>query len=412
MAISEQAVPSIVGGSGARTSVRSPGQLDLTIVLVNWNGLRLTSEALASIERFTKDIRYEVFVVDNGTTEDESVVELPRRFPWIHFIANPDNRGYSKANNQGIRRAKGRYILLLNNDTIQIENALGRAVSYMDGHPGVGALGITHLNRDEEQSFQASFFAFPKPWSEVRALLAPFEDRAVSGVDFSREQESDWVVGSFLLIRRACYEDVGELDERFFVYDEDIDWCFRAKALGWKVVYWPGARMIHVGAASRPFIKDKTFVHFRSHLSYIRKNPRLLRRWATTARWARASRSRPEGNWLSLPPDAQTSAVRERVFRQRQFALATLRPRECDIEAPGFLRRVWKPPMEMSCRPAIERSLQVDGCGDQRVPLGAPALRAAVPLSPSSAGHQRDRDRLRAGLENPHVRTAALDLTG
>src|SRR5579859_5559083 len=108
--------------------------IDLSVVLVNWNSLRLTSDALASIEQWTKDIRYEVFVIDNGTTKDESVAELPRRFPWIRFIANGDNRGFSKANNQGIRRSNGRYILVLNNDTIQIENALGKAVAYMDSH--------------------------------------------------------------------------------------------------------------------------------------------------------------------------------------------------------------------------------------------------------------------------------------
>ena len=78
--------------------------------------------------------------------------------------------------------------------------------------------------------------------------------------------------GSFLFMRRECFNDVGELDERFFIFDEDVDWCYRARKLGWTVGYWPGARMVHLGSASRPFMKDKTFVHFRSHLSYLAKH--------------------------------------------------------------------------------------------------------------------------------------------
>ncbi len=143
--------------------------VDLSVVLVNWNSLNLTADALASLEKFTKDIRYEVFVIDNGTTKDASLVELPKQFPWIHLISNGDNRGFSKANNQGIRRSKGRYILLLNNDTIQIENALGKAVAYMDAHPEVGALGINHLNHDAERSHQPSFFnVSPNPGPKCR----------------------------------------------------------------------------------------------------------------------------------------------------------------------------------------------------------------------------------------------------
>jgi GT2 family glycosyltransferase len=320
--ISNEAVSSSSGRSQGQSSEAQAQSVDLSIVLVNWNSLHLTTDALASLESFTKDIRYEVFVIDNGTTKDDGIRELPRRFPWIHFISNGENRGFSKANNQGIRRAKGRYILLLNNDTIQIENALGKAVAYMDAHPDVGALGITHLNRDAEQSFQPSFFAFPRPWTEVRALLGAPEAHGASPVDFSREQEADWIVGSFLLMRRACYEDVGELDERFFIYDEDVDWCFRARRAGWMVKYWPGARMVHLGASARPFMKDKTFVHFRSHLSYIKKNHSLSAAVAYYgAMGARLALATGKQAALAATGRTDLSTVRERIFRQRQFML-------------------------------------------------------------------------------------------
>jgi GT2 family glycosyltransferase len=295
--------------------------VDLSIVLVTWNALQVTSDALASIEKFTAGISYEVFVVDNGTTKDRTPQELPARFPWVHFIANPDNRGFSKANNQGIRRARGRYIVLLNNDTIQIENALGKAVEYMDQHSDVGALGITHLNNDAQRSYQPSFFEFPKPWREVQSLLGMSPQQGANIVpDYTREQDVDWVVGSFLLMRRACYEDVGELDERFFIFDEDVDWCFRAHRAGWAVKYWPGAKMVHVGSAARPFMKDKTFVHFRSHLSYIKKNESRSAALAYYGAMAlRLTLATGKQAALALIGQAEVEAVRERYERERQF---------------------------------------------------------------------------------------------
>ena len=301
----------------------APSTVDLTIVLVTWNALQLTSDALASIEQYASGISYEVFVIDNGTTKDRTTEELPARFPWVHFIANPDNRGFSKANNQGIRRARGRYIVLLNNDTIQIEDALSKAVAYMDQHADVGVLGITHLNNDAQRSYQPSFFDFPKPWREVQALLGLSPQQGSNAApDYTREQDVDWVVGSFLMMRRACYEDVGELDERFFIFDEDVDWCFRARRLGWKVRYWPGARMVHVGSAARPFMKDKTFVHFRSHLSYIKKNESRSAAVAYYGAMAlRLSLATGKQAALAAVGRAEIADVRERFNRERQFLL-------------------------------------------------------------------------------------------
>jgi GT2 family glycosyltransferase len=296
--------------------------LDLSIVLVNWNALEVTANAVTSIVEMTRDITYEVFVVDNGTTKDLSVTELPRRFPQLHFIANRDNRGFSRANNQAIRKSTGRYILVLNNDTIQIENALGEAVRYMDAHPDVGALGITHLNDDAGRTIQPSFFNFPRPWDDVLGLLG-VPSRHAAPVEVSpSEKDVDWVVGSFLLMRRACYEDVGELDERFFIFDEDIDWCFRAWRAGWRVRYWPGAEMVHLGSASRPFMKDKTFVHFRSHLSYLKKNhSRSVAAAYYAAMGFRLTLATGKQLLLAASGQAGLDAVQERFYRQRQFVL-------------------------------------------------------------------------------------------
>lgn len=300
--------------------------IDLSVILVNWNACDTTADAIRSIHSQTTGVRCEVIVVDNGTTRDDSARELPRRFPSITFIANPQNMGFSVANNQGIARARGRYVLVLNNDTVQTEDALSAAVRYMDAHPDVGALGILHRNADAARSPQASAYHFPRPWRELADLLGMSRAEPLAhAAPTDAERDVDWVCGSFLLMRRACLEQIGPLDERFFIYDEDIDWCRRAWAAGWKVRFWPGTSMVHLGAAAHPFMKDKTFVHFRSHLSYIRKHhswvPATLYYLVMVGRLTLATLWQAM-RWMT--GGVPFSHVRERSSRQLQFAL--LRP--------------------------------------------------------------------------------------
>ena len=299
--------------------------VDLSIILINWNSLEVTSEALSSLREHTEGIRYEVFVVDNGSTKDRSVEELPKRFPWARFIANPANLGFTKANNMALRLATGRYQLLLNNDTVQTGNALAEAVRYMDLRPRIGALGILHLNRDEDRTAQPSAFSFPRPIVEGIDLLS-FQDRPVGGKDNHAhppsEKDVDWVCGSFLLMRRECLEAVGLLDERFFIYDEDIDWGRRARDAGWLVRFWAGVSMIHLGAASNPLMKDKTFVMFRSHLSYIHKHHSLqVATLYYVAMCMRLTLATLKQTLRLITGRTDWKTVRQRWHRQAQFML-------------------------------------------------------------------------------------------
>ncbi len=246
---------------------------DLSVVVINWNRLDDTARALESIRLGTRGIDYEVILLDNCSTRDASLTELPRRFPWARLICNDSNFGFSRASNQGIAAARGRHVLLLNNDTIVLGNAIGDAVGYLDRHPDVGALGVLHYNEDEARSIQESSFDDPAPLREIFVALGVVgpPERPPDAV-LTSERDVEWICGSFWLMRREAIETVGMLDERFFAYDEDIDWCRRARKAGWRIRFWPGAAIVHRGGGARPFMRDKTFVHFRSRLSYLRKH--------------------------------------------------------------------------------------------------------------------------------------------
>jgi len=300
--------------------------LDVSIVLVNWNASEMTMVAVRSIGDQTR-ATHEIIVIDNASTKGMRADELPKRFPTLTFIGNTRNLGFGAASNQGIAVSRGRYVLLLNTDTIQTEDAIGAAVRYMDEHADVGGLGILHRNNDAGRSPQPSTFGFPRPWSELAVLVGlrrAARPKPAAG-EHTGERDVDWVCGSFLMIRRECLDQVGLFDERFFVYDEDIDWCRRAWRTGWAIRFWPGASMIHLGSAAEPFITDKTFMHFRSHLSYIRKHHSWLP--ASLYYLVMVGRLTLAAGWQLLrflTGRARLADVRERSVRQLQFAL--LRP--------------------------------------------------------------------------------------
>jgi GT2 family glycosyltransferase len=319
--------PAPASAAAPRAATPAGPAPDVSVVFVNWNSLELTTEAIRSLKEHTRGCTYEIIVVDNASSKDDSARELPRRFPDITLIANPDNRGFAAANNQAYRVARGRHVLLLNTDTVQIEDAVSAAVRRLDALPDVGALGILHLNNDAGRTPQPSFHRFCRPWREVAALLGlPVgQDPPADWSAPPPEQDVDWVCASFFLLRRAACEAVGLLDERYFIYDEDPDWCLRARESGWKVRFWPGARMIHLGAASSPLVRDKNFAMYRSHLTYLRKNHSFLAAAAFYAamglRLAAGAASRLAAAMVGR---AALSDVRVRIGRLRDFLL--LRP--------------------------------------------------------------------------------------
>jgi GT2 family glycosyltransferase len=245
-----------------------PAPALVSVVMINWNGAEHTRVALTSLRQHTR-CPCEVFVVDNGSRREVSAHVLKEEFPWVTFLFNADNEGFSAASNRALRLARGKYLLLLNNDTVQIEDSISAAAEYMDSHSDVGVLGVRHLNDDLDRSHQPSAYPFPAPLSEAATIVGL--RRRTDGETYEKEQDVDWLCGSFFMIRRQCLEQVGLLDERYFVYEEDVDYCRRAWRAGWRIRYWPGVSLVHKGAASKHLIEDKTFMHLRSRLTYLAK---------------------------------------------------------------------------------------------------------------------------------------------
>lgn len=231
-------------------------QIDLSIVIVSFNTKELTHQCLKSVESYATGVEHEVILVDNVST-DGSTEMVAEEFPWVKLICLPENRGFAGGNNPGMKSATGRYVLLLNSDTILSDGVLERTISYMDQYPRIGILGCKLTNPDG--SLQASARMLPSPLNKIlhiTGLAARFpKSRFFGRVDLSWWDHSEprsvgWVVGAFFLIRRETMEEIGVLDDRYFLYFEEIDYCLTARRMGWDVVFYPYARIVHLGGQS------------------------------------------------------------------------------------------------------------------------------------------------------------------
>lgn len=253
--------------------------IPLSVVIVNYNTGGLVRKCLAALWPQLPPAA-EVFVVDNAST-DGSTEGLEAAFPRLRLIRNAGNDGYARANNRALRLASGGYALLLNPDVTLEPGALAAAVAYMDAQPGVGILGPRILRPDGRLDPPARR-SFKTPGTYIYKMLGlsrlfprhrRFGRYYLSYLDETATTDVDSVVGAFLLIRREVIERVGLLDERFFMYCEDEDWCWRAKQAGWRVVYYPAAVVHHrrgSSTAKHPF--RMAFHLHRSYFLYHRKN--------------------------------------------------------------------------------------------------------------------------------------------
>jgi len=248
--------------------------MDLSVIIVTWNSQEFIRNCLDSIFLSQGNFSREIIVVDNDSF-DETAKIIEQLYPQVNLIQNKKNLGYAKANNQGIEKTRGEYILLLNPDTQVLEDSLSLMCEFMEENPEVGALGPKLLNPDK--SVQASCREFPSfstlIWeffglSRLFPRSRVFSRWRMGYFNFDKQREVDQPMGSCLLLRRATLEDVGILDENFAMFFNDVDLCFRIKKSGWRIYFYPEAKVIHhKGASTR---KAKVRMIWLSHLAFYK----------------------------------------------------------------------------------------------------------------------------------------------
>lgn len=252
-------------------------KLSLSIIIVNYNSCEFLEKCLQSI-RLTLEIKdAEIFVVDNNSV-DGSVEMVGDNFSEAEIIANQANVGYSKAINRALKASEGQYLLILNADTIMKPGAIQTLLSFMDSNPDCGVAGPRLLYPDGQLQYSCRTFQTVKTTLFRRTVLGKIfprsktlRDHLMLDWDHDSEREVDWLQGSVLMVRRASLDQTGPMDERYFLYFEDVDLCYRMKNAGWKVWYVPQAEVIHYynrGSYGNSILNRDLFIHLTSMLRY------------------------------------------------------------------------------------------------------------------------------------------------
>jgi len=243
-------------------SVIRMNKLDVSIVIVNWNTRAIVSNCLRSVFEETDKIKFEVIIVDNAST-DGSVEMIREEFPEVIIICNKSNRGFAAANNQGIQIGRGEYVLLLNSDTIILDNAISKSIFFARNNPKAAVTSCRVLNSDK--TLQPTCFMFPSICNMILSSTYIYKIFPKNRF-FGRERMSWWkrndvrdvdaVTGCFMLVRKDAIGEIGNMDERFFMYAEETDWCYRFKQAGWQVMFMPDAEIIHLHKGSSKKIES------------------------------------------------------------------------------------------------------------------------------------------------------------
>lgn len=262
----------------------STAHLDLSVIIVSWNVRELLRRCLDSIVASMGGLPahsprpYEVIVVDNAS-QDATAGMVRQEFPWVRLIVNPENAGFTRANNQGLRLSRGRWVLLLNPDTEIVGDALPAMLAYMEAHPYIGGLGPQLRFPDgRPQSSRRRFPTYATAFIESTPLQRWFprsrllQRYYMSDMPEDQPHPVDWLVGACLLLRREVVESVGLLDERFFMYSEELDYAWRMHRAGWPLVYFPGAVVVHHEAQSSGQVAAERLILFHtSKVEFFRK---------------------------------------------------------------------------------------------------------------------------------------------
>lgn len=252
----------------------------LTVIVVNYNVEYFLQQCLESVQQASKGLEIETIVVDNAS-KDGSVELLKEKFSDFTLVLNEENVGFSKANNQGIAQAQGRYVLLLNPDTIVEENSFGKVINYMDAHPEAGGLGVRMIDGkgnflpESKRGLPKPMVAFYKIFglSRIFPRSKRFGQYHLGHLSEFETNEIDILSGAFMLMRKEALDKVGLLDEDFFMYGEDIDLSYRIQQGGYKNIYFPETTIIHYkGESTKKSSVNYVFVFYRAMIIFAKKH--------------------------------------------------------------------------------------------------------------------------------------------
>lgn len=237
---------------------------DLSIVIISFNTKDLTIDCIRSIEKTVRKSSYEIIIVDNDSHDDSVDAISKLNFSHLKLIKNKINYGFSKANNIGVKKSSGRYVLFLNSDTVVHEGTLDGMVDFMDQNSQAGA-STCFLRMPNGKLDDAAHRGFPTPWralahftglSKIFKSSKLFAGYSLGYMDLSKTHEIEALAGAFMLVRREAGEEVGWWDEDFFFYGEDLDFCYKLKEKGWKIYFVPEFEILHYKGVSGGLKKD------------------------------------------------------------------------------------------------------------------------------------------------------------
>ena len=244
--------------------------MKLSIVIVSYNVRNYLEQCLQSVKQALEGIEGEVFVVDNRS-DDDSVETVRTNYPWVRLIVNQENMGFSRANNIAIREASGEYVLLLNPDTIVEKDTLREVLGFMEEHPKAGGAGVMMHNADGSLAPE-SRRALPTPWVSCLKMLGFSKRYYMSHLPWDKPGRIEVISGAFCFLRRKALDEVGLLDEDFFMYGEDIDLSYRLLKGGWENWYLPYPITHFKGKSTQK--SDYRYVHifYKAMLIFFRKH--------------------------------------------------------------------------------------------------------------------------------------------